>query len=633
MTPLFQAAGRGDRTRGWWARLSLSDLKDPNTQARYRALVGGAGCVLFGTVGWLCYKLGIDAIAAESIFLIAIVLISLLDSFVTSIVCCVVAVLCIDFFFFKPVLSFQIQYKQDLPALISFLISSLAITALVRHVRTLGEVQREQARLLDLTHDTVIVRDMDGVIQYWNRGAEEMYGWKKREALGQDIHTLLCTRFPTSLEEASATLLRTGRWDGELIHTKRDGTELVIASRWSLQRNGARALATLETGNDITARKRAEDALRRSQETYIAEAQQLSRTGSFGWNVGSGEVFWSEQTFRIFEFDPHIVPTLELIVQRVHPDDVERFHETVNHASSHRQDFEFEHRLLMPDGSVKHLHVVARTTTAEAAEAGPLHYAGAVMDITAARQAEQQLHHAQSELARVTRVTTLGELSASIAHEVGQPLAAIVTNGEACLRWLDHRPAQPEEVRASVTRMIGEGRRATEIVRRIRTLAKKDTGQKMPLEVNEVVNDVISLTQREVLSHQVPLRIRLAPSMPPLLADRVQLQQVLINLVMNGIQSMNGIHEWPRELSIESGQDPEGNVVLAVRDCGCGIDPANVDRLFEAFFSTKPHGMGMGLSICRSIVEAHGGTIRAFNNDGHGATFQCILPPFGKNPP
>ncbi|HEY3597927.1 MAG TPA: ATP-binding protein [Paraburkholderia sp.] len=600
-------------------------MKDAAPRLRYLALAWIAGCIALGVVSWICFRLRLDPVATESIFLIIIVLMSLMNSFISAFLFCLLAFLCINFFFFEPLFSIQLQYKRDLPALFAFMISSLAITALVRHVRTLGEVQREQARLLDLTHDTVIVRDMGGVILYWNRGAEEMYGWKKREAVGQIIHSFLKTRFPTSLEEMTAQLLRTGRWDGELIHTRQDGTELVIASRWSLQRNGGgRPLATLETGNDITARKRAEEALRQSQATYLAEAQQLSNTGSFGWNVGSGEVFWSEQTFRIFEYEAGIVPTLELALQRVHPDDVVRFRETIGYASTHRKDFDFEYRLLMPDGAVKYVHVVAHAT---AAESDPLRYAGAVMDITPARQAEQQLHHAQSELAQVTRVTTLGELSASIAHEVSQPLAAIVTNGEACLRWLDCQPPESEEARASVARMIGEGRRATQIVRRIRTLARKDTGQKAPLDLNDVVNDVISLTQREVLSHRVPLRVRLAPSLPPVLGDRVQLQQVLINLVMNGIQSMDGVCEWPRELSIETKQDQNTEVILAVRDCGTGIHPENADRLFDAFFSTKPQGMGIGLSICRSIVEAHGGKIRAFNNDGYGATFECRLAP------
>jgi PAS domain S-box-containing protein len=627
MIPFIETVSAGDRLRATWMRWLGTNLNDHSPGARRRlfALAFVASTLALVVISVIGYELGLDTLAAESLFLIVIVLVSMLGSFTLSVAVCVAAVLCADYFFIKPIFSFTVQYKQDVPALLTFLIASLAITWLIRHVRALGEIQREQARLLDLTHDTVIVRDMDGVILFWNYGAEEMYGWKKREALGKVIHSLLKTRFPESLEATNATLLRTGRWDGEVIHTRRDGTELVIASRWSIQRNGSgRVLATLETGNDVTARKRAEEALRRSEATFLDEAQRLSRTGSFGWNVWSGEVVWSEQTFRIFGYDPQIMPTLELALQRVHPEDVERFRDMIGHASKHKEDFEFEFRLQMPDGAIRYLHVVAHVTQDEPDR---LHYAGAVMDVTAAREAERQLHHAQSELARVTRVTTLGEMSASIAHEVGQPLAAIVTNGEACLRWLEHRPPQPAEVRASVTRMIAEGRRATEIVRRIRTLAKKDTGQKAPLDLNDVVNDVVSLTQREVLNHQVPLRVRLSPLLPPVLGDRVQLQQVLINLVMNGIQSMEHASSWTRELAIETSQTAEGHIQLAVSDSGAGLDPQHADRLFEAFFSTKPHGMGMGLSICRSIIEAHGGGIRAFNNPGgQGATFQCTLP-------
>ncbi|MFM0221817.1 trifunctional serine/threonine-protein kinase/ATP-binding protein/sensor histidine kinase [Paraburkholderia dipogonis] len=245
---------------------------------------------------------------------------------------------------------------------------------------------------------------------------------------------------------------------------------------------------------------------------------------------------------------------------------------------------------------------------------------------TAAKQAEEQLQSLQVELAHATRVTTLGELSASIAHEVSQPLGAIVTSGEACLRWLGHREPQPEEVRGCVQHMIGEGRRASEIVRRIRTLTRKAAPRKTQLELNDVINDIVALVQREVFNHRVSLRLELASGLPPLLGDRVQLQQVLINLVINGIQAMADIGDAPRELLIESHRDNDGHVVVAVQDSGPGIDPESANRLFDAFFTTKAEGMGMGLSICRSIIEAHGGQVWASNHAGRGAIFQFSLP-------
>jgi PAS domain S-box-containing protein len=248
-----------------------------------------------------------------------------------------------------------------------------------------------------------------------------------------------------------------------------------------------------------------------------------------------------------------------------------------------------------------------------------------------AKRAEEQLLALQAELAHATRVTTLGELSASIAHELGQPLGAIVTSGEACLRWLGHRTPQLEEVRACVEHMIAEGRRASEIVLRVRSLTKGDAPQKTQLELNDVVNEVVLLVQREVSNQRISLRLELASGLPRLLGDRVQLQQVLINLVINGIQAMADIGDGARDLLIESRRDNDGHVVVAVQDSGPGIDPENADRLFDAFFTTKADGMGMGLSICRSIIEAHGGRLWASSHAGHGATFQFSLPSIGES--
>ncbi|WP_080436091.1 ATP-binding protein [Burkholderia ubonensis] len=606
-------------------RPSLSDAwTDRIARLRHLMWLWSVGGVATGGATWVCLHVGAHLGTAGFVYLIIIVMLSLMDSFVTSVVLSLVAVGCLAFFFSPPNHNLRAGEVLDAAALTAFLVASFLITTLVRRVRRLGEAAREQAQLLDLSHDTVFVRDMNAVITYWNHGAEELYGWKKAEALGRTSHQLLHTRFPASLDDILDTLLTTGRWDGELVHTKRDGALVVVASRWLLQRGAnGRAIAVLETNNDITLRKRAEDAVRRSQAAYLTEAQNLSLTGSFGWDIESGEIFWSEQSFRIFEYEPDMTPTVELVRRRVHPDDVAIFAQVIESATGGKQEFDLEHRLMMPDGRVKHLHIVAHVM---ADEPGKRQFVGAIMDVTAAKLAEEKLHDTQAELARAMRVTTLGELSASIAHEVSQPLAAIVTNGEACLRWLGHPVLELAEVQACVTRMIGEGRRANEIVRRIRTLSKKDAPQKTRLDLNDVVQDVILLTQNEVSSHRVLLRLCLATDLPPVLGDRVQLQQVVINLLMNGIQAMDGVYDRPRDLTIESSTGDDGDLILSVEDSGEGIGPDIVDRLFDPFFTTKPNGLGIGLSICRSIVESHGGRMRVSSERDHGAIFRFSLP-------
>jgi PAS domain S-box-containing protein len=259
-----------------------------------------------------------------------------------------------------------------------------------------------------------------------------------------------------------------------------------------------------------------------------------------------------------------------------------------------------------------------------------LGYRGVSADITAAvraDQVEEALRKVQAELAHVTRVTTLGELTASIAHEVNQPLAAIVANGDACLRWLNRDVPELDEVRGAVAGMINDGNRAADVIRRVRALAKKTDTLKAPLPINEVIDEVIQLLQREVLSHRASARLELASELPLVLVDRIQLQQVIINLVMNGMEAMAPVTDRPRELKILSRRDAD-QVLVAVQDSGVGIDPGEVDRLFNAFFTTKPAGMGMGLSICRSIIEAHGGKLWASRNVGAGATFQFTLPAY-----
>jgi signal transduction histidine kinase len=242
------------------------------------------------------------------------------------------------------------------------------------------------------------------------------------------------------------------------------------------------------------------------------------------------------------------------------------------------------------------------------------------------RASEQRLLDAQMELARINRVTKAGQLAASIAHEVNQPLTAIVVNAEACLRWLDHGTPDLDVVRRSVEWIINDGNRASEVIRRVQALANQTSVEKIPLDINSVVREVIGLVQHELISHQVSLQMELAPALSMVLGDRVQLQQVIINLVMNGIEAMQAVTDRPREMVIRSRQDEPSQVLISVVDCGAGISAENANRLFNAFFTTKASGMGMGLSICRSIMEAHGGRLWATANIPYGAAFQFTLP-------
>jgi PAS domain S-box-containing protein len=368
--------------------------------------------------------------------------------------------------------------------------------------------------------------------------------------------------------------------------------------------------------------KEAEVALRKS-EAYLDQAQQLSHTGSFGWNIASGDIVWSKEAYQILGIDRTVKPTLDLIMRHILPDDYEFVRAELDRVMQGALKLDYEHRWLMSDGSVKQLHVRAHRVDYESGEE---EIVGAVMDVTEARKAQEALADAQAQLAHANRVATLGELAASIAHDVNQPLAAIVVNGEANLRWLDRPLPEIDTVRQGLEQMIADAERASKVVERIRALSKKNELERLLLDVNGVINDVIKLVGREIVSHQVSLRLELAADLPPVLGDRVQLQQLIINLVINGIQAMADIDNRARSLLIRSEHDQSSQVRVSVQDSGNGIDLANANRLFDAFYTTKPGGMGLGLSICRSITEAHGGRIWASNHSGTGAAFSFTLP-------
>lgn len=358
-------------------------------------------------------------------------------------------------------------------------------------------------------------------------------------------------------------------------------------------------------------------------EVFLAGAQRLSLTGSIGLKMPSAEMYWSDEARRIFQFDESLQPTLENMMSRTHPDDTDDLKSLIEQAYARHANMEAEFRLLMPDGACKTVRMLAQQVHDAA---GDCEYIGALMDVTAAKNAEEALHRSQSQLAHVTRVTTLGEMAASIAHEVNQPLSAVATNAEAGLRWLNREVPDLGEVRSAIERIKSEAHRASEVIRRIRTLSRKTDPKHVQTDLCDVLQESVALVRREVVRHRVNLA--LVPGTPPMwvTGDRVQLQQVIINLLMNAMQAMSGMHGKERTLSVQLGAGPNGDVTLCLRDNGPGISAQNLPNLFTPFFTTKPEGMGMGLSICRSIIDAHGGRIWAESELGHGAALSFSLP-------
>ncbi len=372
-------------------------------------------------------------------------------------------------------------------------------------------------------------------------------------------------------------------------------------------------------------RIRVEDALRQSEQRF----RDYAETGS-DWLWESG------QDHRIFSISEHVntvrIEVAGFLGQRRWEfaadadEEPEKWRAHVATQNAHQPFRDFTFRMRRPNGTMVHISTSGKPIFDS--QGTFLGYRGVGRDITAevqGREAEKALRQAQAELAHVTRVMTLGELTASIVHEVNQPLAAISMNGEACLRFLDQQAPDLDEVRAALVDMINNSHRAADVIRRIRALCQKAEHQKAPLNVNEVIDEVLYLVQREVIDHGVAMQRELSPDIASVLGDRVELQQVIMNLVMNGMEAMSSVANGKRNLTIRSQQNAD-QVLVAVEDSGIGIAAENLDRLFNSFYTTKPNGMGMGLSICRSIIEAHGGKLWASSNSGPGATFHFTLP-------
>jgi signal transduction histidine kinase len=373
------------------------------------------------------------------------------------------------------------------------------------------------------------------------------------------------------------------------------------------------------------------EGLRRS-EAFLTEGQRLSQTGSWGWNASSGQLTWSPEHFRILGFEPGTTkPSLGIFWQRVHPEDRSALEETFDRAVREKTGFDSEFRIVLPNRSIRHVHGVGHAVVNDSNDF--VEFIGTTMDITERKRGEEALRNAQAELARVARLTTMGELAASIAHEINQPLAAIVANANAGLRWLNRDKPDLDEARDTISRIANDGMRAAGVIRSIRALSTKAGPDLASFDINEAIQEVLVLTHSERQRHSVELRTDLFTGDQLVLGDRVQLQQVMLNLIMNGIEAVSSITDRARVLTISSEPVEAGGVVVAVEDTGTGLDQTSADRIFDAFFTTKPNGMGMGLSICRSIIEAHGGRLWASPRAPHGAAFRFTVPAAAEGAP
>jgi PAS domain S-box-containing protein len=462
------------------------------------------------------------------------------------------------------------------------------------------------------------------LLEFLGRSMEDILGW----GWGSLVHPNDLTRLVGEWQAAVAA--------GEPMESEARLRRMDGDYRWLLIRNVplrdklGNIVSWYGTAIDIEERHRAEDALRRS-ESYLTEAQRLSHTGSWAGAPGMGEIrYWSEECHRVLGFDPHSgQQRSETFFQRIHPDDQARTLEELESASREKREFEFDYRIVHPRAGIRSIHTVGHPVFSPSGDL--VEFVGTVMDITERKRAEEErerLRQVQADLAHLSRVTTMSELTASLAHEIRQPISAAITNAKTCLRWLDRHDPNLAEGREAAARMVKDVTRAADIISRISLLFKKSALQPELVDVNEVIREMIVLLRSEASRYSISIRIELAKDLPKVMADRVQLQQVFMNLMLNGIDAMKETAAGGGELIIKSEPD-DGQLLISVTDTGVGLSAEQADQIFKAFFTTKNSGTGMGLPISRSIIESHGGRLWAAHARGPGATFQFTLPTTG----
>jgi signal transduction histidine kinase len=472
--------------------------------------------------------------------------------------------------------------------------------------------------------------------------------------VGRISHELLRTEFPAPLASIKDQLVRSRQWEGELIHTSRDGSRVTVTSRWVVQADErGRRLATLETNKDITAQKRADAELRASEARYrrifqaiaisIWEEDFSAVTASISHLKARGVTDFRNYLAEHPEFTRQAVGMVKVL--DVNDASVELFG-----ASDKRELLDSLNRIVLPETEgafIEELVALAESRSTITSETVLQSLTGnrlnvlftmtfperpeidsvlvSIVDITERKKAQEALEQAQAELAHANRVAALGELSASIVHEVSQPLAAVVINAGAATHWLNRNPPDLEEAQQAIGQIVEVGERASDILTKIRSFAKKTRVSMQAIDINQAVAGAIVLASNEVRRKGITLRTHLEDGLAPIMGDQIQLQQVMLNFILNAVDAMAEVEEDRRQLVVSTGCELDG-IGVSVRDMGIGIDPDRADQLFEPFYTTKERGMGMGLSICRSIVEAHGGQVRALPNPDAGATFQFVLP-------
>jgi PAS domain S-box-containing protein len=631
-------------------------MKEQTRRFWWRTLQCLLGSIGLALLTFIAFRLQASPAMAALLYFFLIVLFSMWAGFLPSLFVSVLAILCFDYFFTEPIFRLRLREPIDLIALIVFTSTALIVARLISGIRErtaslkqtneqlraqiiertrveekVWQSEEELRRLIDVIPQQVFVFDSNWTPLFANRRELEYTGLTLQEAQSKDAVAKIF--HPEDLKKLEVFRERMGSEGAEMEARIRgkDGRY-----RWFLIRDSSlldehgRVLRWYGTRTDIEDRKQAEEALRQSEQQLRDKEEQTRQIIDvipqqvFVFSADWTPLFANQRELEYTGLSPQEAQSKDAVAKIFHPEDFKKLEVLRERMGSEGTPFEMEARIRGNDGQYRWFLI--RDNSLRDEQGRVVRWYGTRTDIEDRKRAEEGYSKAQAELAHITRVMTMGELAASIAHEVNQPLSGVVINGNTCLRWLAANPPNLDEAREAARRIVRDGKRAGDVVARIRALATKSSSNKERVDINEAIQDVVGLTRDEVRGKHVRLKTELADGLPPVMGDRVQLQQVLLNLVMNGVDAMSAVEGRDRELVIKAQNDEGGQVRVEVRDCGVGLNEESIQKIFNPFYSTKPAGMGMGLSISRSIIQNYGGRIWATLNDGPGTTFHFTVP-------